>query len=73
MVLAPRILGSRLVLNLREVYYHPFEDEYSRDIKSFKAPVQFVQEATELSTKDIDDSTFYMKSLRMSESSDSSC
>ncbi|KAF5310026.1 hypothetical protein D9619_010283 [Psilocybe cf. subviscida] len=52
MVLAPRILGSRLILNLREVYYRPFGDEYSRDFtNTFRTPVHFAQGTTQISTK----------------------
>ncbi|KAF9556886.1 hypothetical protein CPC08DRAFT_73379 [Agrocybe pediades] len=40
-----QILGSRLVLNLREAYYQPFEDEFSLDRISL--PLQFVEQPRE--------------------------
>ncbi|KAF8962079.1 hypothetical protein BDZ97DRAFT_2076573 [Flammula alnicola] len=50
MIFAPRILGCRLVLNLREIYYRPFGDEYSRDYARTILPIKFVQDSNDIVT-----------------------
>jgi hypothetical protein len=66
MVLAPRILGSRLILNLREVYYRPFGDEYTRDFTAtVKTPVYFAKGTAQFSTKGTDGDDIYLEILPM--------
>jgi len=43
------ILGSRLILNLREAYYRPFEDEFERS--EVHKPIQFADSESDCQTR----------------------